>query len=154
MRKFRALAMVVCGRLRVPVIRVFSLYVVQAGSAAREVREGLPRQRSTGLVRSSGRPGESCPGLAARLILNEMAGSLSPSSGGWSRAPWRVRDKLWSGCLRLVTENMPGARRRRRRWRDPSWCRSRPWSRSSAAGRRHTPPGPWRDAPGLRRPPR
>src|SRR6266702_8275110 len=34
----------------------FSIYVVQAGSA----RAGLPRQRSTELVRSSGRPGESC----------------------------------------------------------------------------------------------
>jgi hypothetical protein len=37
-------------------------YVVQAGSA----RAGLPRQRSTELVRSSGRPGESCPGCLAR----------------------------------------------------------------------------------------
>ena len=42
---------------------------------------GLPRQRSTELVRSSGRPGDSCPGFAARLILNVAAGSLSPSSG-------------------------------------------------------------------------
>jgi hypothetical protein len=55
-----------CGAVAVPVTRVFSPYVVQAGSARPRVRAGLLLQRSTGLVRRSGRPGESCPGLSAR----------------------------------------------------------------------------------------
>ena len=45
------------------------------------VRAGLPRQRSTELVRSSGRPGESCPGFPAGLVPDDLAGSLSPSCG-------------------------------------------------------------------------
>jgi hypothetical protein len=49
--------------------------------AGRGKRPRLPRQRSTELVRSSGRPGESCPGFGPRLVLNVKAGSLSPSSG-------------------------------------------------------------------------
>jgi len=53
-----------------PVTRVFSPYVVQPGSARPRVRAGLPRQRSTGLVRRSGRPGDGCPGLFARLALD------------------------------------------------------------------------------------
>jgi len=55
-----------CGAVAVPVTRVFSPYVVQAGWARPRVRAGLLLQRSTGLVRRSGRPGESCPGLSAR----------------------------------------------------------------------------------------
>jgi hypothetical protein len=54
------------GAVAVPVTRVFSPYVVQAGWARPRVRAGLLLQRSTGLVRRSGRPGESCPGLSAR----------------------------------------------------------------------------------------
>ena len=64
-----------------PVTRVFSPYVVQAGSARPRVRAGLPRQRSTGLVRRSGRPGDGCPGLSARLVLGAGAGSPSPHRG-------------------------------------------------------------------------
>ena len=67
--------------VRVPVTRVFSLYVVQAGSACPRMRAGMPRQRSTELVRSSGRPGESCPGFPAGLVPDVLAGSLSPSCG-------------------------------------------------------------------------
>ena len=73
--------MVVCGRLRVPVTRVFSPYVVQAGSAG---PGGAGRPAPTAFNRAGEKlraTGESCPGLAARLILNEMAGSLSPSAG-------------------------------------------------------------------------
>jgi len=77
----RAEAMVSHGAVRVPVTRVFSLYVVQAGSACPRMRAGMPRQRSTELVRSSGRPGESCPGFPAGLIPGDLAGSLSPSCG-------------------------------------------------------------------------
>jgi len=36
------------------------------------VRAGLLLQRSTGLVRRSGRPGESCPGLSARWSSRRM----------------------------------------------------------------------------------
>jgi len=68
-------------RFAVPVTRVFSPYVVQAGSARPRVRAGLPRQRSTGLVRRSGRPGDGCPGLSARLVLDASAGSPSPHRG-------------------------------------------------------------------------
>jgi hypothetical protein len=80
MVKVRAGVMVLCGAVRVPVTRVFSLYVVQAGSAL-PAGAGLPRQRSTELVRSSGRPGESCPGFPAGLVPDDSAGSLSPSCG-------------------------------------------------------------------------
>ena len=52
------------------------------------MRAGLPRQRSTELVRSSGRPGESCPGLSAGLVPDGHAGSFSPSSG---RKVWGAR---------------------------------------------------------------
>ena len=79
-------------RFRVPATWVFSLHVVQAGSArGRGRRPGLPRQRSTELVRSSRRPGESCPGFLTGLVPDGLAGSLSPSSGGRSRAPAAVR---------------------------------------------------------------
>jgi len=61
-----------CGGVPVPVTRVFSPYVVQAGSARPRVRAGLLLQRSTGLVRRSGRPGESCPGLSARWSSGRM----------------------------------------------------------------------------------
>ena len=79
-------------RFRVPATWIFSLHVVQAGSArGRGRRPGLPRQRSTELVRSSRRPGESCPGFLTGLVPDGLAGSLSPSSGGRSRAPAAVR---------------------------------------------------------------
>jgi len=39
-----------CGAVAVPVTRVFSPYVVQAGWARPRVRAGLLLQRSTGLV--------------------------------------------------------------------------------------------------------
>ena len=112
-------------------------------------RAGLPRQRSTELVRSSGRPGESCPGCGTGLVPDAGTGSLSPSSGGRSKG-------TGAGCGQeaLVRRPPPGSWRHRRRWRDPSWCRGRPWSRSSAAGRRRTRRGPWRAARGPRRPPR
>jgi hypothetical protein len=42
MVNFRAEAMVSRGAARVPVTRVFSLYVVQAGSACPRMRAGLP----------------------------------------------------------------------------------------------------------------
>jgi len=69
-----------CGAVAVPVTRVFSPYVVQAGWARPRVRAGLLLQRSTGLVRRSGRPGESCPGLSARWSSGRMR-ARSPSSG-------------------------------------------------------------------------
>jgi len=69
-----------CGAVAVPVTRVFSPYVVQAGSARPGVRAGLLLQRSTGLVRRSGRPGESCPGLSARWSSGRVR-ARSPSSG-------------------------------------------------------------------------
>ncbi len=82
MAEFRAGAMVVVRRgLRVPVTRVFSLYVVQAGSACPRMRAGLPLQRSTGLVRSSGRPGESCPGFPAGLVPDGGGGLALPLIG-------------------------------------------------------------------------
>ena len=100
--------------------RVFSLYVVQAGSArGRGRRPGLPRQRSTELVRSSGRPGESCPGFGPRLILNVKAGSLSPSSG---REVKGTRSDA-GGIDALVRLPPADTRARRRRPRRPSWCR-------------------------------
>ena len=43
-----------------------------------------------------------------------------------------------------------GRQRHRRRPRRPSWCRGRPWSRSSAARTRRTRRGPWRAARGPR----
>ena len=70
-----------CGAVAVPVTRVFSPYVVQAGWARPRVRAGLLLQRSTGLVRRSGRPGESCPGCQAGLVPDGSAGSLSPLIG-------------------------------------------------------------------------
>ena len=67
------------------------------------MRARLLLQRSTELVRSSGRPGESCPGCQAGLVPDGNAGSLPSSSGEESvRAP--VPDggeKRWSGSLRL-----------------------------------------------------
>src|SRR5215472_11573009 len=63
---------------------------------------GLSRQRSTGLVRSSGRPGDSCPGFAARLILNVATGSLSPLLGE-GLGHFGGCGNGWSGCLWLVT---------------------------------------------------
>ena len=66
MRQFRAGNEPFRSAVAVPVTRVFSPYVVQAGWARPQVRAGLLLQRSTGLVRRSGRPGESCPGLSAR----------------------------------------------------------------------------------------
>jgi len=66
MRQFRAGNEPFRSAVAVPVTRVFSPYVVQAGWARPRVRAGLLLQRSTGLVRRSGRPGESCPGLSAR----------------------------------------------------------------------------------------
>jgi len=78
MGNIRAEAMVSRGAVRVPVTRVLSLCVVQAGSARPRMRAGMPRQRSTELVRSSGRPGESCPSFPAGLIPDDLAGSLSP----------------------------------------------------------------------------
>ncbi len=73
---------------------------------AREIRAGLPRQRSTGLMRRSRRSGKSCPGfargsprrgggLALRLIGEEGLGH--PGGCGTRR---------WSGCLLLVTGGM------------------------------------------------
>ena len=100
-------------RLRAPVTRVFSRYVVQAGSACRTGAAGLPRQRSTGLVRSSGRPGDSCPGFAARLVLNVAAGSLSPLLGEEGLgASGRVREcagQAASGWLRAGCWQAPPA---------------------------------------------
>src|SRR5580700_3859683 len=93
MAEVRAGVMALCGAVWVPVTRAFSLYVVQAGSALARVGAGLPRQRSTELVRSSGRPGESCPGFPAGLVPDAEAGSLSPSSG---RKVWGTR----GGCGR------------------------------------------------------
>ena len=111
MRKFRAGRWPSAARSRVPVTRVFSLYVVQAGSACPRVRAGLPRQRSTGLVRSSGRPGESCPGLSAGWSSTADAGSLSPSSGrkvSGTRGGCG-RTKRWSGGLRLAARGVLAA---------------------------------------------
>ena len=54
-------------------------------------RAGLLLQRSTELVRSSGRPGESCPGCRTGLVPDAGTGSLSPSSG---RKVWAHR----GGC--------------------------------------------------------
>jgi hypothetical protein len=37
------------------------------------MRAGLPRQRSTELVRSPGRPGENCPGFGTGLVPDAVA---------------------------------------------------------------------------------
>jgi hypothetical protein len=88
----------------VPVTWVFSLYVVQAGSAWPGMgRAGLLLQRSTGLVRSSRRPGGELPrvsdgvgplrrdGLALPLIGEKVSGTCGGC--GWKR---------WSSGLRLT----------------------------------------------------
>ena len=103
MLRFRAGTMVVSGRgsgaCRPGLLALRST----SGLGLPHGAAGLPRQRSTGLVRRSGRPGDSCPGFAARLVLNVAAGSLSPLLG---RKVWGTpagAGKRWSGCLRLVT---------------------------------------------------
>jgi len=63
----------------------------------------LPRQRSTGLVRRAGRPGESCPRCPMGRSPTPGRARSPPHRGGRSGHPWRVRDgKGWSGRLRLV----------------------------------------------------
>src|ERR1039458_939556 len=54
-------------------------------------RAGLLLQRSTELVRSSGRPGESCPGGRTGVVPDAGTGSLSPSSG---RKVWAHRGEV------------------------------------------------------------
>lgn len=95
-------------RFGVPAARVFSLYVVQAGSAR---AAGSGRACPTAFNRAGEKPqatGESCPGCQMGLVPNVRAGSLSPSSGrkvkgtrsgagGWER---------WSGGLRLVVRGV------------------------------------------------
>ena len=139
---------------RVPATRVFSLHVVQAGSAGRGRRPGLPRQRSTELVRSSGRPGRAAQGLTRGWPLRQCGLAL-PVLGeeGQGHPQWCGRMDALVRPPRAGSAGRAGRRRRRRRPRRPSWCRGRPWSRSSAARRPRTPPGPWRAARGPRPPP-
>jgi hypothetical protein len=94
MVKIRAGAMVLRGAVGVPVTRVFSLYVVQAGSACPRMRAGLPRQRSTELVRSSGRPGGSCPGFPA-VGPRRLGGLALPllREADHHAIPWQHRPK-------------------------------------------------------------
>ena len=70
-----------CGAVAVPVTRVFSPYVVQAGSARPRVRAGLLLQRSTGLVREVRATRGELPRVICEVILGAGAGSLSPHRG-------------------------------------------------------------------------
>jgi hypothetical protein len=66
---------------------VFSLYVVQAGSAARRVWGGPAPAAFNRAGEKARAGGDSCPGFTTGLVPDELAGSLSPSPGGRPRGP-------------------------------------------------------------------
>ena len=140
-----------CRAVRAPVTRVFSLYVVQAGSA-RPHEAGRPAptafNQAGEKLRAAGR---ELPRVSSGAVPDARTGSLSPSSGeeGLGR-PCRIGQQAPARQPPPGLAGRPGSWRRRRRPRDPSWCRGRPWSRSSAARRRRTRRGPWRAGPGPR----
>jgi hypothetical protein len=110
---------------RVPAARVFSPYVAQAGSAgARGWAGGLPRQRSTGLVRSPGGTGEGCPGWITGWVPGDDAGSPSPLTGEEGPGhPWRVR--VEDALVRRPPPAQGREHARRRRPPGPSRHRAR-----------------------------
>jgi hypothetical protein len=61
---------------------VFSLYVVQAGSAARRVWGGPAPAAFNRAGEKARAGGDSCPGFTTGLVPDEFAGSLSPVRGG------------------------------------------------------------------------
>jgi hypothetical protein len=77
---FRAGAMVFRA-VWVPVTWVFSLYVVQAGSARRWDLGGLPRQRSTGLGEKPQATGGGLPWVSDGVGPRRLGGLALPSSG-------------------------------------------------------------------------
>ena len=112
---------------------------------------GLPRQRSTGLVRRSGRPGTAAQGLPRGCSSTLLRARWPPPREDGLGHP--------GGCRKALVRLPPAGygrgagRYRLPQPRDPSWCRGRSWSRSSAAARRRTRPGRWRAVPWLRPPP-
>ena len=96
----RARAGTAAARSRAPFARLFSLYVVQAGSAVPARCGRLPRQRSTGLVKETGGQGRAAQ-VSHGAVPDAWTGSLSPPRGGRSGAPRRVREgRRRSGRLR------------------------------------------------------
>jgi hypothetical protein len=85
-------------RFGVPATRVFSLHVVQAGSARAAEAAGPAPTAFNRAGEKHRRPGESCPGFGPRLVLNVKAGSLSPTSGRKVKgAPAAVRADRCAG---------------------------------------------------------
>ena len=96
-------------RVRVPVTRVFSLYVVQAGSAC---LRGAGRPAPTAFNRAGEKlraAGGELPGVSSEADPQRDGGLALPLSGEEGRGHLDgCGTKRWSGCLRLVTESMLG----------------------------------------------
>jgi hypothetical protein len=143
--------------------------------AVRGARDpGLLALRSASGLGLSADAGRHAPTAFNRAGEKLRAGRGRAAQGfrrGWSPTSWRARSppsagerswapmagaagwRYWSGCLRRAAGGVPAGAAGGRSQR-PSWWRERPWSRSSAARRQRTPPGPWRVAYGLRPRPR
>ena len=139
-----------------------------AGSGARH--PGLLALRSAsglGMPADAGRPAPTAFNRAGEKLraageeLPRVSGGVGPRRLGGLALPLLREEGHWApvagagGMEALVRPPALGGggcagRRRRRRSQRPSWCRGRSWSRSSAARRQHTPPGPWRGAHGPR----
>jgi len=87
MPEFRAGVLSSCGAVRGA--RHLGLLALRSASGLGlpSVRAGLLLQRSTGLVRSSRRPGESCPGCRTGWSPTPGRARSPPHLGGRSRAP-------------------------------------------------------------------